>query len=133
MHIATSYYNYLFLRTTFRAYRCSLSNSNILKVPEINLEVGQEYIEYLLNHENIDNNLIYLAAAYNGGPGNLKKWLQETNYQNDPLLFMESIPSRETRWFIEKVLTKYWIYKNKNGERSLSLELLSKGENPIYN
>ena len=26
------------------------------------------------------------------------------NYLNDPLFFMESIPSRETRWFIEKVV-----------------------------
>ena len=25
------------------------------------------------------------------------------NYLDDPLFFMESIPSRETRWFIEKV------------------------------
>ena len=31
---------------------------------------------------------------------------------------MESIPSRETRWFIEKVLTKYWIYQNKKGLKS---------------
>tara|TARA_B100001971_G_C17637377_1_gene261630 strand:+ start:137 stop:274 length:138 start_codon:yes stop_codon:yes gene_type:complete len=45
---------------------------------------------------------------------------------------MESIPSRETRWFIEKVLTKYWIYKNKFGEKSNSLEMLAKGKNPIY-
>ena len=108
------------------------NNSSILKIPEINLEVGQEYIEYLLNHENINGNLIYLTAAYNGGPGNLKKWLDKTNYQNDPLLFMESIPSRETRWFIEKTLTKYWIYKNQMGEKSNSLEMLAKGENPIY-
>ena len=108
------------------------NNSTILKNPEINIEVGQEYIEYLLNHENINRNLIYLTAAYNGGPGNLKKWLEKTNYQNDPLLFMESIPSRETRWFIEKTLTKYWIYKNQMGEKSNSLEMLAKGEGPIY-
>ena len=54
------------------------------------------------------------------------------NHQNDSLLFMESIPSRETRWFIEKVLTKYWLYKNQFGEKSYSLEMLSKGNNPIY-
>ena len=82
--------------------------------------------------ENINKNLIFLTAAYNGGPGNLKKWLEQTNFKNDPLLFMESIPSRETRWFIEKVLTKYWIYKNQIGEKSTSLEMLAKGKNPIY-
>ena len=52
-----------------------------------------------MNHEKINKNLIYLTAAYNGGPGNLKKWLEKTNYLNDPLFFMESIPSRETRCF----------------------------------
>tara|TARA_B100001123_G_scaffold448301_1_gene608711 strand:+ start:38 stop:1783 length:1746 start_codon:yes stop_codon:yes gene_type:complete len=108
------------------------SNSSILKNPEINLEVGQEYIEYLLNHKNVNKNLIYLAAAYNGGPGNLKKWKENTNFLNDPLFFMESIPSRETRWFIEKILTKYWIYKNKAGEKAYSLEMLAKGKNPYY-
>ena len=108
------------------------NNSNILKDPEINLDVGQEYIEYLLKLKSVNNNLIYLTAAYNGGPGNLQKWKEEINYLNDPLFFMESIPSRETRWFIEKVLTKYWIYQNKKGIKSNSLALLANGKNPIY-
>ena len=108
------------------------SNSNILKIPEINLDVGQEYIEYLLNLDSVNNNLIYLAAAYNGGPGNLQKWKKNTNYFDDPLFFMESIPSRETRWFIEKTLLKYWIYSDKIGKKSNSLRMLAKGENPIY-
>ena len=108
------------------------NNSNILKVPEINLDVGQEYIEYLLKLKIVDNNLIFLTAAYNGGPGNLQKWKENINYLDDPLFFMESIPSRETRWFIEKVLTKYWIYKNKFGSEANSLKLLAYGKNPIY-
>ena len=108
------------------------NNSNILKIPEINLEVGQEYIEYLLKLKSVDQNLIFLTAAYNGGPGNLEKWKKNINYLDDPLFFMESIPSRETRWFIEKVLTKYWIYQNKKGIESSSLKLLAHGKNPIY-
>ena len=112
--------------------RVKQNNENILKIPEINIEVGQEYIEYLLQLKSVENNLIYLTAAYNGGPGNLKKWQENTNYLDDPLLFMESIPSRETRWFIEKVLTKYWIYLDKNGLESKSLHLLANGKNPIY-
>ena len=108
------------------------NNSNILKIPEINLDVGQEYIEYLLNLKLVNNNLIYLAAAYNGGSGNLEKWLEKINHLDDTLFFMESIPSRETRWFIEKVLTKYWIYEDKIGNKSSSLGKLANGENPIY-
>ena len=82
--------------------------------------------------KSVNNNLIFLTAAYNGGPGNLQKWQEKINYLDDPLFFMESIPSRETRWFIEKVLTKYWIYKNKAGLESQSLILLASGKNPIY-
>ena len=63
------------------------NNSNILKNPEINLEVGQEYISYLLDLEVVSRNLIFLAAAYNGGPGNLQKWKKETNYLDDSLFF----------------------------------------------
>ena len=87
------------------------NNSNILKVPEINLRGWSRIYRVSLDLEIVSNNLIYLAAAYNGGPGNLKKWKEETNFLDDPLFFMESIPSRETRWFIEKILTKYWIYQ----------------------
>ena len=107
-------------------------NSNILKNPEINLEVGQEYIDYLLDLEVVSNNLIFLAAAYNGGPGNLQKWKDETNYMNDSLFFMESIPSRETRWFIEKIITKYWIYQDKNKKDLSTLKMLANGKDPIY-
>ena len=108
------------------------SNSNILKNPEINLEVGQEYLNYLLDLEVVSRNLVFLAAAYNGGPGNLQKWKKETNYMEDSLFFMESIPSRETRWFIEKILTKYWIYQNKNNKEMRSLKMLANGNDPLY-
>ena len=108
------------------------NNSNILKNPEINLEVGQEYIAYLLDLEIVSRNLIFLATSYNGGPGNLQKWKRETNYLGDSLFFMESIPSRETRWFIEKILTKYWIYQNKNKKEMRSLKMLANGNDPLY-
>ena len=73
-----------------------------------------------------------MAAAYNGGPGNLKKWMTETNYSDDTLLFMESIPSRETRSFIENILTKYWIYKNQFNEENTTLFKLASGKEPVY-
>ena len=45
---------------------------------------------------------------------------------------MESIPSRETRWFIEKILTKYWIYQDKNNKKIISLNMLANGKDPLY-
>ena len=64
--------------------------------------------------------------------GNLQKWLEKINHLNDALFFMESIPSRETRWFIEKVLTKYWIYQDKNKKELSSLKMLANGKDPLY-
>ena len=108
------------------------NNSNILKEPLLNIELGQDYIDYLLKLKIVDNNLVYMASAYKAGPGNLKKWLNEINHNNDSLLFMESIHSRETRWFMEKILTNYWLYKNQFNEDVISLNELTKGKEPFY-
>lgn len=88
-----------------------------------NLEVGQKYLEYLLNKPYIGGNLFYMLAAYNAGPGNLVKWMKTMRYQNDPLLFIEVIPARQTRLYIERVMANYWIYSMQlglpGGERTL--------------
>ncbi len=53
-----------------------------------------------------------LAAAYNAGPGNLQKWKSASRHvDDDPLFFIETMPSRETRLFIERVMANYWIYQ----------------------
>jgi soluble lytic murein transglycosylase-like protein len=73
-----------------------------------------------------------MLAAWNGGPGNLKKWMKKVEYNNDPLLFIESIPSKETRIFVERVLTNYWIYQARFDNPTPSLDLLAQGKWPSY-
>jgi soluble lytic murein transglycosylase-like protein len=100
--------------------------------PELNLSLGQKYIEILLADENIQGDLFRLAAAWNGGPGNLRKWERATEYMNDPLFFIESLPSRETRIFIERVLSNLWIYRHRLGQSAPSLEAIAAGRWPVY-
>ena len=100
--------------------------------PEYNLELGQKYIEILLKEKQINGDLFMLAAAWNGGPGNLSKWRRTTNHMNDPLFFIESIPSRETRIFIERVLTNLWIYRNRLGQPTPSMDAIAAGKWPVY-
>ena len=100
--------------------------------PELNVDLGQRYVSYLLQHEAVQGDLFRLAAAYNGGPGNLGKWERKTSYDNDPLLFIESLPSRETRLFIERVLTNLWVYRHRLGQPPASLVALASGEWPSY-
>ncbi len=95
-----------------------------------NLETGQRYVSYLMEKDFIGNNLFFLTTAYNAGPGNLYKWQKRVKYGNDPLMFIEAIPSRQTRIYIERVLANFWMYNARFGQPSESLEELVHGEWP---
>ena len=104
-----------------------------LREPQINIDLGQRYLAELLSHEAVGNNLFKLAVAYNAGPGKLNRWQESVRYEDDPLLFIESIPVSETRIFVERVLANYWIYRVKLGQRMTSLDDVVEGNWPIYN
>ncbi|MBF0249357.1 MAG: transglycosylase SLT domain-containing protein [Alphaproteobacteria bacterium] len=108
------------------------SNRSDLYDPGLNLRLGQQYITMLLEDEKIQNDLFLMAAAWNGGPGNLNKWRRKVDDLDDSLFFIESLPSRETRVFIERVLTNLWIYRDRLGQRSPSLDAVASGAWPSY-
>ncbi|MFZ1414955.1 MAG: lytic transglycosylase domain-containing protein [Defluviicoccus sp.] len=104
-----------------------------LSNPETNLAVGQTYIELLVTEEDVGQDLFRLAAAWNGGPNNVKKWeFEGIAGEDDPLLFIETIPFGETRNFIERVLANYWIYRNRLNQPVPSLDSLAAGMWPTY-
>lgn len=104
----------------------------VLLDPVTNMTIGQEYVRRLLDDGNVKGDLFLLTAAYNAGPGNLAKWRKGAGYDQDPLLFIESIPSRETRLFIERVLANLWIYRQRLGQESPSLDAIASGAWPVY-
>ena len=101
-----------------------------LSRPESNMALGQKYLKMLLADENVDGDLFRLAAAWNAGPGNLERWRRDPQTAKDPLLFIETIPSGETRTFIEHVLANLWIYRHRLGQSSPSLDSLAAGQWP---
>ncbi len=105
---------------------------DMLLEPALNLSLGQKYIEHLFELPEIGDNLLYTMAAYNGGPGNLAKWRKKVDYAGDPLMFIESIPSRETRNYVEYVMANLWIYRHRLGQPAPSLEDLVGGGWPAY-
>jgi len=100
--------------------------------PEFNLDLGQSYVEHLLESPPVERDLFMLAAAYNAGPGAAKRWHARIRHGGDPLLFIESLPRSETRDFVEQVLTNFWIYRAKLGQKSPSKEDLVQGRWPSY-
>ncbi len=98
--------------------------------PGYNLRLGQSYVSYLID-KSAQGDLFKLAAAYNGGPGNLRRWSAKMEI-TDPLLFIESIPNRESRDFVEHVLTNFWIYRARLGQPAPSRDRVAAGELPLY-
>ena len=107
-------------------------NKRKLFLPELNIDLGQKYLRHLIEDHKIRGNLFMVAAAYNGGPGNLAKWLRRMNHHDDPLLFIESLPSLETRLFVERVFANFWIYRARLGQASPSLDAVASGHWPQY-
>lgn len=107
-------------------------DENRLRDPEVNIDIGQRYLAELLSLPVVDGNLFKLAVAYNAGPGKLARWQQTVPYEDDPLLFIEAIPVAETRVFVERVLTNYWIYRLKFNQNTPSLDRVVEGSWPLY-
>lgn len=103
-----------------------------LKDPVVNIDLGQKYLAELLSHPGVNNNLFKLAVAYNAGPGKLARWSKQASYEDDPLFFIEAIPAAETRIFVERVLTNYWIYRLKFAQDTGSLDDVAEGNWPTY-
>lgn len=105
---------------------------NLLKTAEVNLDLGQQYIEELLNNALVGQDLLSLAIAYNAGPGTLAKWKSERPDMDDPLLFIETIPFAETRGYVERVLCNYWIYRMRFDQSNESMQALADSRWPRY-
>ena len=98
--------------------------------PSTNVALGQAYISMLLNE--VDGNLVRTAAGYNGGPGNVMRWDNSLNASQDPLLYIASIPLHETRDFVQRVLTNYWMYQIRMGQPTPSLDQIASHDWPRY-
>ncbi len=98
--------------------------------PSVNMSLGQAYISMLLSET--DGNLVRTTAGYNGGPGNVMRWDNSLNASQDPLLYIALIPLHETRDFVQRVLTNYWIYQIRLGQPTPSLDQIASHDWPRY-
>ncbi|HEY1721874.1 MAG TPA: lytic transglycosylase domain-containing protein [Magnetospirillaceae bacterium] len=110
----------------------ALGANGPLTDPDVSLQVGQHFLRQLITDDGIRGNLMLVAAAYNSGPTCAARWMQTIHHENDALLFMESIPTDETRVFVQRVLTNFWAYRSRLGRTSPSLDALAAGGWPLY-
>lgn len=106
---------------------------NDLFNPKIALEMGAYYIRELQKEY---KNPLFVAYAYNGGPGFLRRILSKNelflqNREYEPWLSMELIPYEESRFYGMKIVANYIIYESIFG-RDINIEQLLK-KTLIYN
>jgi soluble lytic murein transglycosylase len=75
--------------------------------PAVNIELGTMFMKVL--SESYDGHAALIIGGYNGGRGNIDKWLKDRGRM--PLdLWVEEIPFAQTREYVKRVTTSYWVY-----------------------
>jgi soluble lytic murein transglycosylase-like protein len=103
----------------------------MLTDPRANLEFGQSYIEMLRSLGSTGGQLPRVIAAYNAGMVPVSRWAT-INDKGDPLLWIESIPYWETRYYVPSVLRNMWVYQGLNREDTTTLKAMVEHRWPAF-
>jgi len=85
-----------------------------LSTPAINIAYGSWYLRHLLDR--YDDDEVLALAAYNGGMGNVDRWVAEARTRGERLAVAD-IPFPETRAYVERVLDARRDYRRTYPER----------------
>jgi len=77
--------------------------------PVVSLTLGIKYFKRMLQMFN--GNISLALAAYNAGPSNAKKWINQGIAGQSMEFFVEQIPFRETREYVTGIFRNYYFYK----------------------
>lgn len=96
--------------------------------PELNIRLGSTYLRDKL--QRYQGNRLAATAAYNAGPGRVDRWLGDNSIEAFDL-FVERIPYRETRDYVQAVLSYRAIFESLANGSSDGVTLLSEGEKQV--
>jgi soluble lytic murein transglycosylase-like protein len=96
-----------------------------LRDPALNLRLGQDYVAKLLT--SVKGDVMRAVAAYNCGPGVIEKLTARMGQNADSLMMIESMPSGQTRDYVQRVMAGYWTYRQIFGLDSRTLDAAASG------
>ncbi|SDU18565.1 soluble lytic murein transglycosylase [Pseudomonas pohangensis] len=97
-------------KETAKRFGIPMSSTQQLLNPNVNIQLGAAYLRQLYNQFN--GNRVLASAAYNGGGGNVRKWLRGADHLPADV-WIETIPFDETRQYVQNVLAYSVIYGDK--------------------
>jgi len=86
-------------------------------IPEKNIQYGTWYLASLARE--FKGNKMLVLAAYNGGSGHVRGWIQSSQIDLANLRVAD-IPFRETRDYVQRVLKSYGKYINLYGTQEIN-------------
>ena len=107
-----------------------LAGTGNLIDPPNNIEYGQSYIEMMRRTSATGGQLPRIIAAYNAGPLPVSRWSYIA--PSDPLLWIESIPYWETRYYVPSVLRNMWVYQGLANAETPTLTALAQHRWPAF-
>ena len=107
-------------RAVARRMRLDYARRRLTSDPAYSMALGSRYLGSLL--EKYGGSYLLAVAAYNGGPGNVGRWLAANgDPRRDPGVdivdWIETIPFSETRNYVQRVLEGTQVYRWRLGRR----------------
>ena len=87
--------------------------------PKVNIELGSSYLNEV--YRRLQENPVLATAAYNAGPSRVLRWLPEESQPTD--IWIETVPFRETREYLKRVLAYTLIYAHRLGKKTEGLPM----------
>ncbi len=88
-----------------------------------NIRLGTAYLNRLIG--SYRGSLVLALAAYNGGSGNVGVWVRRSGRPDDAdvdaIDWIENIPFRETRNYVQRVIEAMQVYRMLRGEKPVDL------------
>lgn len=92
----------------------SVDISNRMTTPDVNIQVGTWYISSLQKQfeqkiakmEYEEDRIALVAAAYNAGPGNVSRWLENGTWDGS-FAELAYVPFGETRHYVQRIIYYY--------------------------
>ncbi len=88
-------------------------NPSSLLNESTNISLGSAYLQQMLGTHK--GNPVLATAAYNAGPGRVRKWMRESKPVATDV-WIELVPFYETRDYLKRVLTNTAIYRSRLGK-----------------
>jgi soluble lytic murein transglycosylase len=108
-------------------YKIKCDIKRLMHDPAYNTMLGSAYIADRMDE--FSGSYILAIAGYNAGPGRAREWIREFGDPRDPRVdpidWIHRIPIKETRDYVQKVLSNIQVYRARLGDEAHAVRLLA--------